>query len=207
MQVKQGNAVGWFFIEFRFKLLFFIKTDLHVQERDSSFGIGECVFDGEADCIHECHQGVKLGVGTEENEEDVINKTFLKVDQVEESQDYDAFFFSHEQTDIGGSHPSSHGGTQDLVYVRIHEFEGAMFEDEIEYYAHNMGWWPVCWQQVLVFLHEVIQSCYVFFVWNFCLQGRDISCDQEGIGWKGCQFLDDVEKMFCVFDVGWEVAS
>ena len=170
MQVKQGNAVGWFFIEFRFKLLFFIKTDLHVQERDSSFGIGECVFDGEADCIHECHQGVKLGVGTEENEEDVINKTFLKVDQVEESQDYDAFFFSHEQTDIGGSHPSSHGGTQDLVYVRVHEFEEAMF-------------------------------AYAFFVWNICVQGRDISCDQEGIGWKGWEFFDEVKKMFCVFDV------
>ena len=36
------------------------------------FGKGECVFDGGADCIHECHQGVKLGVGAQENE-DVIN--------------------------------------------------------------------------------------------------------------------------------------
>ena len=44
------------------------------------FGIGECVFDGGADCIHECHQGLKLGVGAQENEEDVINKAFLKVD-------------------------------------------------------------------------------------------------------------------------------
>ena len=34
----------------------------------------------EADCIHECHQGVKLAVGAPENEEDVINKAFPKVD-------------------------------------------------------------------------------------------------------------------------------
>ena len=30
------------------------------------FGIGECVFDGGADCIHECHQGPKLAVGYED---------------------------------------------------------------------------------------------------------------------------------------------
>ena len=30
------------------------------------------------------------------------------------------------------------------MYMRVHEFEGAMFEDEIEYYAHYMGWWAVC---------------------------------------------------------------
>ena len=42
------------------------------------FGIGEYVFDGGADYIHECHQGVKLGVGAQENEEDVINKRFQK---------------------------------------------------------------------------------------------------------------------------------
>ena len=43
---------------------------------------------------------------------------------------------------IGRNHPSSHGGTQDLVYMRVHD-EGAMFEDEIEYYAHYIGWWVV----------------------------------------------------------------
>ena len=43
-----------------------------------------------------------------------------------------------------GSHPGSHEGTKDLVYTRVHEFEGAMFEDEIEYYAQYMGWWAVC---------------------------------------------------------------
>ena len=44
------------------------------------FGIGECVFDGGADCIHECHQGPKLAAGAQENEEDVINEAFPKVD-------------------------------------------------------------------------------------------------------------------------------
>ena len=44
------------------------------------FGIGEYVFDGGTDCIHECHNRVKLGVGAQENEEDVINKAFPKVD-------------------------------------------------------------------------------------------------------------------------------
>ena len=200
MEVKQCHAAGWFSVDFRFKFSGFRKIDLHVQESDSLFGVGKCVFDGGADCIHECHQGVKLGVGAQENE-DVINKTFPKVDQVEESQDYGAFFLSHEQIGIGGRHPSSHGGTLDLVYMRVHEFEGAMFEDEIEYYAHYMGWWAVCGQQVLVFFHEVNHGCYAFFVWNVCVQGRDISCDQEGIGWKGWEFFDEVEKMFCVFDV------
>ena len=90
--------------------------------------------------------------------------------------------------------------------MRVHEFEGAMFEDEIEYYAQYMGWWAVC-GQVLVFFHEVNHGCYAFFVWNVCVQGRDISCDQEGIGWKGWEFFDEVEKMFCVFDLLWEVAG
>ena len=44
------------------------------------FGIGECVYDGGANCIHECHQGAKVGVGAQENEEDVINKAFAKLD-------------------------------------------------------------------------------------------------------------------------------
>ena len=30
------------------------------------------------------------------------------------------------------------------MYMRIHEFEGAMFEDEIEYGTHNMERWIVC---------------------------------------------------------------
>ena len=65
-----------------------------------------------------------------------MNVTFTKADQVEESQDYVAFFLFHEQIGIGGSHPGSNGGTKDLLYIRVHEFEDAMFEDEIEYYAH-----------------------------------------------------------------------
>ena len=44
----------------------------------------------------------------------------------------------------GGSHPSFHGDTQDLMYMRVHEFEVAMLESEIEYYAHYMDWWAVC---------------------------------------------------------------
>ena len=53
----------------------------------------------------------------------------------------------------GESHSSSHRGTQDLVYMSVHKFEGAMFEGEIEYYAYHMGWWAVCGQQMLVFFH------------------------------------------------------
>ena len=41
-------------------------------------GAAECVFNGGANCIHKCHQGIKLGA--QENEEDVINKMFPKVD-------------------------------------------------------------------------------------------------------------------------------
>ena len=66
--------------------------------------------------------------------------------------------------------------------MRVHEFEGAMFEDEIEYYTNYMRQWTVCGQEVLVFCHEVNYSCYASFVWNVCVQGRDISCDQEGTG-------------------------
>ena len=43
-----------------------------------------------------------------------------------------------------GSHPGSHGRTKGLVYMVVHEFEGAMFEDEIEYDGHYMGQWTVC---------------------------------------------------------------
>ena len=97
MEVKQCHAV------LSFKFSGFRKIDLHVQESHSLFGIAGCVLDGEADCIQECDQGVKLGVGAKENEEDVIDKTFPKVNQMEESQDYGALFFSHEQIGIGGA--------------------------------------------------------------------------------------------------------
>ena len=207
VEVRQCHAVGQFSIEFRLKFSGFRKIDLHVYESDSLFRIGVCVFNSGADYIHECHQGVELGVGAQKNEENVINETFPKVNQIEESQDSGAFLLAHEQIGIGWSHPGSHGRTKDLVYMRVREFEGAMFEDEIEYDAHYMGRWTVCGKQVLVFFLEVNHGCYSFFVWNVCLQGRDISCDQEGIWWEGWEFLNEVEKMFCIFDVGWEVGS
>ena len=72
MEVKQCHAV------LSFKFPGFRKIDLHVQESDSLFGVGECVLDGGADCIHECDQGVKLEVEAQENEEDVIVKRFQK---------------------------------------------------------------------------------------------------------------------------------
>ena len=31
----------------------------------------------------------------------------------------------------------------DFVYIRVHEFEGAVCEDEIKYDVHYMGSWPV----------------------------------------------------------------
>ena len=43
------------------------------------------MFDSGADCIHECHQGFELGVGAQENEENVINEAVLKVDEIEKS--------------------------------------------------------------------------------------------------------------------------
>ena len=43
-----------------------------------------------------------------------------------------------------GSHPGSHGCTKGLVYMVVYEFEGAIFEDEIEYDRHYMGQWTVC---------------------------------------------------------------
>ena len=60
------------------------------------FGVGESVINSGTDCIHECHQGVELGMGTQENEENVVNETFPKVDQVKESQDNGAFILAHE---------------------------------------------------------------------------------------------------------------
>ena len=85
------------------------------------------------------YQKFELGVGAQKNEENVIKETFPKLDQVEKSQDYGAFFLAHEYVGITGSHPSSHGGAKDLVYMRVHEFEGAMFEDQIEYHTHYIG--------------------------------------------------------------------
>ena len=85
--------------------------------------------------------------------------------------------------------------------MHVHEFEGAIFEDEIECNAHDMEQWTVCGQQVLAFLHEVNHGCYPFFVWNVCVQERGISYDQEGIEWEGWEFFSEVEEMFCVFDV------
>ena len=41
------------------------------------------MFDGGADCIHECRQGFELGVGAQENEENVINEAFPKIDEME----------------------------------------------------------------------------------------------------------------------------
>ena len=67
------------------------------------------------------------------------------------------------------------------------QFESAMFENEIEYDAHYMGWWIVCGEQTIVFFHEVNHGWYAF-VWNICVQEHDISCDQEDIGWEGWEF-------------------
>ena len=38
------------------------------------------MFNGGTGCIHECHQGFELGVGAQENEENVNNETFPKLD-------------------------------------------------------------------------------------------------------------------------------
>ena len=50
---------------------------------------------------------------------------------------------AHELIGIDRNHPSFHGGAKDLVYMHV-QFESAMFENEIEYDAHYMGWWTVC---------------------------------------------------------------
>ena len=151
-------------------VLSFLVSDRQIctSKKVSVFGIGACVFDGGANCIHECHQGFVLGKGAQENKENVINETFPKEDQVEASQDYCAFLLADEQIGIVGSHPSCHGGAKDLVYMRAHEFEGAMFGDEVEYDAHYMGQWTVWGQQVPLFFHKVNHSCYAFSVQNVC---------------------------------------
>ena len=88
--------------------------------------------------------------------------------------------------------------------MRVHEFEGAMFEDEIKYYAHYLGWWTIC-GQVFVFFQGVIHGCYAF-LWNVCVQGRDIAVTKRALGSRAGTFLMRLRKCF-VFDVLWEVAS
>ena len=43
-----------------------------------------------------------------------------------------------------GSHPSFHGGSKNLMYMHVHEFERAMFENKVEYGRDYMGRWTVC---------------------------------------------------------------
>ena len=136
-------------------------------------------------------------------------KRFQKQIKWGESQDYGAFFFSHEQIGIGKNHSSSHGGTQDLVYMRVHD-EGAMFEDEIEYYAHYIGWWAVCGQQVLVFFHEVNHCCYAFFVWNVGYRDVTSAVTKMALGGRGGTFSMRLRNCFVsltcdgrLLDRGW----
>ena len=68
------------FYRVSFQAFWFQKDRFARQEGDSLFGIDEYVFDGGADCIHECHQGLTLEVGAQENKEDLINKAFPRVD-------------------------------------------------------------------------------------------------------------------------------
>ena len=76
VECEKVSCSRLFFLEFSgFKTLNF-----YVWERDSLFGVGECVFNTRADCIRECHQGFELEVGVKENEENVINGTFPKED-------------------------------------------------------------------------------------------------------------------------------
>ena len=44
---------------------------------------------------------------------------------------------------IGRGHPSTHGCTEDLMYMCVHEFESAVFEDEIKIDVYYVGWWAV----------------------------------------------------------------
>ena len=46
--------------------------------------------------------------------------------------------------DIRGIHPSYHRGAKDLVYMHVHESEGAVFEDKIEYDVQFRRRWTVC---------------------------------------------------------------
>ena len=65
--------------------------------------------------------------------------------------------------------------------MRVHEFEGAMFENEIQYYVHYMGWWAVCG----MFVYRDLTSAVT----------------KRALGGRGGSFFDEVKKMFCVFDV------
>ena len=57
----------------------------------------------------------------------------IKRFQEQNSQDYGAFRLAYEQIGSWRDHPTSHGGTKDLGYIRVHELEGGVFENEIEY--------------------------------------------------------------------------
>ena len=66
------------------------------------------------------------------------------------------------------------------------------------------------WVVVACILNEVNHGCYAFFVWNICVQGRDISYEQEGIGGRGGGFSIRLRKCFVslmcggrVLEKGW----
>ena len=75
--------------------IFWIQKGKFAGLRDSLFEVGECASNSRADCIHESYQGFELGVGAQENEENVINKTLPKIDQVEECLEYGVFLLAH----------------------------------------------------------------------------------------------------------------
>ena len=50
------------------------------KDRFARLGKWQFVFNSGADCIHKCHQGVELGVEAQENEKNVINEAFPKLD-------------------------------------------------------------------------------------------------------------------------------
>ena len=56
-----------------------------------------------------------------------------------------------------------------MVYMRVHELEAAMFDDEVKGGVHYMGRWAVCGHEVLVFFHEVNHDCNAVFVWDVCV--------------------------------------
>ena len=53
------------------------------------------------------------------------------------------FILAHELIGIGRGHPSTHECTEDLMYMCVHEFESAVFEDEIKIDVYYVGWWAV----------------------------------------------------------------
>ena len=130
--MKQLHAVSGLSVKFCLAFSRFRKVDLHIQERNSFFGVGECVFNRKADCFHKCHQGFELCVRTKADNKNVVNESFPKVNQVKECQDGSTFLFAPEKFGIENSHPCSHGGAEGLVDVCIHEIEGAMFKNKIK---------------------------------------------------------------------------